>query len=60
MKGGINEFELGVIRARMRNAARAKAHRGELRITVPIGYVVGHRDAGLGLDPNTRFQQLIC
>src|SRR2546430_14412349 len=36
MKGSISEFELGVIRARMLDAARAKARRGELRISVPI------------------------
>jgi hypothetical protein len=39
MKGSISEFELGVLRARMLDAARAKARRGELRISVPIGYV---------------------
>jgi hypothetical protein len=30
MKGSISEFELGVLRARMLDAARAKARRGEL------------------------------
>jgi DNA invertase Pin-like site-specific DNA recombinase len=29
MKGSISEFELGVLRARMLDAARAKARRGE-------------------------------
>lgn len=58
MKGSISEFELGVIRARMVDAARAKAHRGELRISVPIGYV-WHRDMGLGLDPDIRLRQVI-
>ena len=38
MKGSISEFELGVLRARMLDAARAKARRGELRIPVPVGY----------------------
>ena len=37
MKGSISEFELGVLRSRMLDAARAKARRGELRISVPIG-----------------------
>ena len=32
MKGSISEFELGVLRARMLDAARSKAERGELRI----------------------------
>jgi DNA invertase Pin-like site-specific DNA recombinase len=46
MKGSISEFELGVLRSRMRDAARSKAHRGELRIPVPIAYV-WHREIGL-------------
>ena len=58
MKGSISEFELGVLRARMLDAARAKARRGELRISVPIGYI-WHRDAGLGLDPDLRIQEVI-
>lgn len=58
MKGSINEFELSVLRARMRDAARAKARRGELRISVPIGYI-WHREAGLGIDPNLRLQEVI-
>jgi len=47
-----------VIRARMVDAARAKARRGELRISVPIGYV-WHRDMGLGFDPDIRPQKVI-
>jgi excisionase family DNA binding protein len=58
MKGSISEFELGVIRARMLDAARAKARRGELRIGVPIGYV-WHREHGLGFDPDLRLQEAI-
>lgn len=58
MKGSISEFELGVLRARMFEAARAKAHRGELRISVPIGYV-WHREIGLGFDPDIRLQEAI-
>ena len=58
MKGSISEFELGVLRARMLDAARAKARRGELRISVPIGYV-WHREIGLGFDPDLRIQEAI-
>jgi len=58
MKGSISEFELGVLRARMHDAARAKARRGELRISVPIGYV-WHREIGLGVDPDMRLQETI-
>lgn len=58
MKGSISEFELSVLRARMYEAARAKAERGELRISVPIGYI-WHRDYGLSFDPDARVQEAI-
>lgn len=58
MKGSISEFELNVLRTRMLDAKREKAHRGELRISVPIGYI-WHRDVGLGFDPNLRLQEVI-
>src|ERR1700739_1419758 len=58
MKGSISEFELGVLRARMIDAARSKAGRGELRISVPFGYI-WHREVGLGLDPDQRLQEVI-
>src|ERR1700694_4572891 len=48
MKGSISEFELGIIRSRMYEAARSKAKRGELRISTPIGYS-WERHVGLGL-----------
>jgi len=58
MKGSISEFELGIIRSRMYDAARSKARRGELRISAPIGYV-WDRHIGLGLDPDRRLQEVI-
>ncbi|RWY35695.1 serine recombinase [Falsigemmobacter intermedius] len=58
MKGSISEFELGVLRTRMLDAAKAKARRGELRLPVPFGYI-WHRDFGLGLDPDLRLQEVI-
>src|SRR5215217_5535185 len=58
MKGSISEFELGILRARMLDAARSKARRGELRIGVPLGYA-WHREAGLGLDPDLRVQEAV-
>ena len=58
MKGSISEFELNVLRTRMVDAARAKAHRGELRISVPFGYI-WRREIGLGFDPNQRLQEVI-
>src|SRR5260370_25534675 len=57
-KGSISEFELGVLRARMLDAARAKARRGELRISVRIGYR-WYREIGLGFDPNLRIQEVV-
>jgi len=56
MKGSISEFEPGVLRARMLDAARAKARRGELRISVPIGYI-WHREIGLSFDPAGGFRK---
>ncbi|MEJ0035324.1 MAG: recombinase family protein [Gammaproteobacteria bacterium] len=58
MKGSISEFELGVIRARMLDAKHGKALRGDLRISVPVGYI-WHREMGLGLDPNMRVQEAV-
>jgi DNA invertase Pin-like site-specific DNA recombinase len=53
MKGSSSEFEQGVLRTRMYEPARSKARRGELRISVPIGYT-WHREIGLGFDPDAR------
>src|SRR5215204_7479303 len=58
MKGSISEFELGIIRSRMYDAARSKAKRGELRISIPIGFT-WDRHVGLGLDPARRLQEVI-
>src|ERR1700687_3848270 len=58
MKGSISEFELGVLRARMLDAARAKARRGGLRISVPIGFF-WHREIGVSFDPDLRLQEAI-
>src|SRR4051794_15098905 len=58
MKGSISEFELSVIRSRMLDAKHGKAQRGELRISVPIGYI-WHREIGLGFDPDLRVQEAV-
>ena len=58
LKGSISEFEISVLRSRMFEAVRAKARRGELRISVPIGYV-RHRELGLDFDPDQRLQEVI-
>src|SRR6202795_2123210 len=56
MKGSISEFELGVIRSRMHDAKHGKALRGDLRISVPIGYI-WHRE--IGFDPSLRVQEAV-
>jgi DNA invertase Pin-like site-specific DNA recombinase len=58
MKSSISEFELGIIRSRMYEAARSKARRGELKISAPTGYA-WDRHVGLGLDPDRRLQEVI-
>jgi DNA invertase Pin-like site-specific DNA recombinase len=58
MKGSISEFELSVIRSRMLDAKHSKAQRGELRISVPIGYI-WHREIGLDFDPDLRVQEAV-
>ncbi len=42
----------------MLEAARAKAARGELRYTPPVGYI-WDRDAGVHFDPDRRIQEVI-
>lgn len=58
MKGTISEFELGILRARLLDAARAKARRGELRISVPIGFV-WERGSEVSFDPDLRVQEVV-
>lgn len=58
MKGSISEFELSILRGRMLDAARSKARRGELRISVPVGYL-WDREAGLDFDPDLRVQEAV-
>lgn len=42
----------------MLDAARSRARRGELRLSVPFGYI-WRREAELGLDPDLRLQDVI-
>ena len=58
MKGTMSEFELGILRARLVEAVRAKAHRGELRISVPIGFL-WDRDSEVRFDPDLRIQEVV-
>jgi excisionase family DNA binding protein len=58
MKGTISEFELGILRTRLSEAVWAKARRGELRISVPIGFVWERGDQ-VRFDPDLRIQEVI-
>jgi excisionase family DNA binding protein len=58
LKGSMSEFELGILRARLVDAAQAKARRGELRFNVPVGYL-WHRESGPVFDPDVRLQEAI-
>lgn len=58
LKGTMSEAELHVLRQRMLQGARQKAHRGELFSRLPIGYV---RDAAgrITLDPDEQVRAVV-
>ncbi len=58
LKGTMSDFELTVLRRRLLEAVLAKAHRGELRLPVPVGYL-WPRETGLVMDPDARVQNAI-
>lgn len=58
MKGTMSEFELTLLRRRLVDGALAKAQRGELRISVPVGYLWPHGGAP-EIDPDRRVQDAI-
>jgi excisionase family DNA binding protein len=55
MKGTMSEMELSVFRQRSLEAMRQKARRGELHLTVAVGYVKAE-DGRLEKDPDRRVQ----
>lgn len=58
LKGTMSEFELSTLRLRAQQAILQKAKRGELRMTLPIGFC--RRDDGaIEIDPDKRVQQAI-
>lgn len=59
MKGTISEMELSILRQRSHEALRQKARRGELFMTVAVGYVRVGRDA-IEKDPDQRIQEAIA
>jgi excisionase family DNA binding protein len=58
MKGTMSEMELSILRQRSLEALRQKARRGELFLTVAIGYVKVRRDR-IAKDPDRRVQEAI-
>lgn len=58
MKGTMSEMELSILRQRCHEALRQKARRGELFMTVAIGYVRVGRNA-IEQDPDRRIQEAI-
>ena len=59
LKGTMSEAELHFLRGRMRGGALNKAERGELRYTLPVGYV--YDEAGKMIkDPDAQIQAAIA
>lgn len=58
LKGSLNEYELDLLRQRSLSARYEKARRGELAVTVPIGFLkAGDR---IEKDPDRRIQEAIA
>ncbi len=58
LKGSMSEFELGLMRQRAREAFEALLARGEVVVSVPIGYVKTE-DRRCELDPDLQIQEAI-
>jgi DNA invertase Pin-like site-specific DNA recombinase len=58
LKGSLNEYELDLLRQRSLEARRAKAKRGELIVTVPVGFCKTE-DQRFEKDPDRRVQEAI-
>src|SRR6516165_10183861 len=59
MKGTMSEMELSLLRQRSVEALKSKAQRGELFLTVPVGYVKVGRDR-IEKDPDLRVQEAVA
>jgi DNA invertase Pin-like site-specific DNA recombinase len=53
LKGTMSEAELHVLKARLQGGIRNKAHRGELEVALPIGFVY-HANGNVVLDPDAQ------
>jgi DNA invertase Pin-like site-specific DNA recombinase len=59
MKGTMSEMELSLFRQRSMEALKQKARRGELFLSVPIGYLKASHDR-IEKDPDRRIQEAIA
>ncbi|MGO4168995.1 recombinase family protein [Novosphingobium sp. YAF33] len=59
MKGTMSELELSILRARSLEALKAKARRGELFLTVAVGYVKSRHDH-IEMDPDQRVREALA
>lgn len=59
LKGTMSEFELNVMRRRLRDALEAKARRGALHLTPPLGYVWSSEARRYEKEPDRRVQEVI-
>lgn len=59
MQGAMSEMELSILRQRSLQALRQKARRGELFLTVAVGYVKVRHDR-IALDPDQRVRETIA
>ena len=58
LKGSLNEYELDLLRQRSVEARYAKARRGELIVSAPVGFIKTN-EGGLEQDPDQRVQEAI-
>jgi excisionase family DNA binding protein len=59
MQGAMSEMELSILRQRSLQALRQKARRGELFLTVAVGYVKVRHDR-IALDPDQRVREALA
>ncbi|MDP9179427.1 MAG: recombinase family protein [Gemmatimonadota bacterium] len=59
LKGTMSQAELHFIRARLQGGKRNKAHRGELRFPLPVGYVYGDEPGSVLFDPDTEVHNAV-
>jgi DNA invertase Pin-like site-specific DNA recombinase len=57
LKGSLNEYELDLLRLRSQEARKEKARRGELLVSVPIGYMKSN--GSIEKTPDLRIQKAI-